>query len=164
MFTACSVMMTEKILWITRRWSLIPRGSLLWPAHQKAIVIHERAGHQLNLGHRGAGIAAAMWADAFAAVVLEAVHTKILVSHFLNPLLWSDVLNYVGENLLDRSVGIDSANAIGILLRETVEPRADAAEEILLFDLQPIQRRAACHSRARAFAGNIEKKRAVGLN
>ena len=51
------------------------------PAHEKAIVVQERAGQKLNLRHSGARVAPTVRADVLAVEVLEAVHAFVFVRH-----------------------------------------------------------------------------------
>ena len=55
----------------------LPKGA----AHQKPFIVQSGTGHQLNLGHRGPGIMAAMGTNAFPAGVLETIHAQIFVCH-----------------------------------------------------------------------------------
>ena len=53
-------------------------------AHQKAVAVHQAARQHLDLRNRGAGVLAAVRADALAVQVLKAVHAQIFVCHIFN--------------------------------------------------------------------------------
>ena len=53
-------------------------------AHQKAVAVHQAARQHLDLRNRGAGVLAAVRADALAVQILKAVHAQIFVCHIFN--------------------------------------------------------------------------------